>query len=57
MKSAVSDGSATNTDLIALERNVRADLIALEGKVSLLTCMIGINLTLTLVVLGKLFFK
>ncbi len=46
MKSAVSDGSATKTDLIAL-----------EGKVSLLTCMIGVNLTLTLLVLGKLFFK
>jgi hypothetical protein len=46
MKSAVLDGSATKTDLIAL-----------DGKVSLLTWMIGVNLTLTLLVLGKLFFK
>jgi uncharacterized membrane protein len=28
-----------------------------KGKVGLLTCMIGVNLTLTLLVLGKLFFK
>jgi hypothetical protein len=50
LKSAVTEGVPTKSDFAELRR----DFTGLKGTVNLLAWMVGINITLTLLMLGKL---
>ncbi len=57
LKRAVSEEVPTKSDFAELRRDfadLRRDFTDLKGTVNLLAWMVGINITLTLLVLGKL---
>lgn len=54
LKSAVDAGLATAAELEAIGAKVGEKMSTLEGKVSLITWMLGFNIILSLAILGKL---